>query len=59
MAAGYSGIVPVRMTKDDIRRSELMAKKFRTPRSTLIRRVWCEWLDAQMPETNVESPTTI
>lgn len=51
MAVEYSNIVPIRMTTEDVQRSEAIAKRLRTPRSTLIRRVWCEWLDAQAQST--------
>ncbi len=50
----YSGVIGVRMSDEDIKRSEAIAKQLRTPKSVLIRRIFCEWLDTQC--TKIELP---
>jgi predicted transcriptional regulator len=46
----YSNIVPIRLTDEDVEEVNQMASKLNTPRSTLIRRVWREWLKLQLTE---------
>lgn len=47
MAVEYSNIVPIRMSDEDIRRSEVAVQRLNKPRSTMIREVWREFLDGQ------------
>lgn len=46
-AAGYPHLVNIRFTTQDLAETDELARRLRTPRSVLIRRVWQEWLDTQ------------
>lgn len=43
-------IIPVRLSDEDIRRSEAAVQKFKQPRGKLIREAWRQWLDSQPDE---------
>jgi hypothetical protein len=46
MAVKYPNIFNLRLTDEDVRQLEEVSKKFDMPRSTLVRRVWREWLQS-------------
>ncbi len=48
MGIYYPNVVPVRLSDEDVRRTEVATQKLQTRRSTLIRLVWREFLDAQL-----------
>lgn len=45
-------IVPIRLSDRDLLDSDIIANRLKTPRSTLIRQVWREWLDIQLNSKN-------
>ena len=50
MAVKYPVIVNLRLTGEDMRQLEAASQKLDTPRSTLVRRAWREWLVNQLTE---------
>jgi len=50
MAVEYPNVFNLRLTNEDMRHLEEISKKLDTPRSTLIRQVWREWLVDQSIE---------
>lgn len=50
MAVKYPKLLNLRLTNEDMRQLEAVSKKLDTPRSTLIRRAWREWLVDQSIE---------
>jgi len=50
MAVKYPIIVNLRLTKEDMRQLEAASQKLDTPRSTLVRRAWREWVINQSTE---------
>jgi hypothetical protein len=52
MAVYYPNVVPIRLSNEDVKRTELATQKLQTPRSALIRQVWREYLN-----TLLEQPT--
>lgn len=44
MAVKYPNLLNLRLTDEDLKQLEEASEKFDIPRSTLIRRVWREWL---------------
>jgi len=46
----YSNIIPIRFTDEDLTQANEIANKLKTPRSTLIRQAWREWLKLQSIE---------
>ncbi len=44
----HSKIVPIRLTDKDVEEADEIASRLNTPRSTLIRQVWREWLKLQI-----------
>lgn len=57
MTAHYPNVFNLRLSNEDLRHLEEISKKLDTPRSTLIRQVWREWLASQaigtMPSTQL------
>jgi hypothetical protein len=50
MAVKYPNLLNLRLTNEDMRQLEEISEKLDTPRSTLIRRAWREWLVSQSME---------
>jgi|GEM_PF-1908526 len=50
--AELAHVVPIRLGDRDLQDSDIVAKRLKTPRSTLIRQVWRDWLDAQLNSKN-------
>lgn len=44
MSVRYPNLLNLRLTDEDVRRLEEISIKLDVPRSTLVRRVWREWL---------------
>ncbi len=44
----HSKIIPIRLTDKDVEEADEIASRLNTPRSTLIRQVWREWLKLQL-----------
>lgn len=47
MKPEYPNVFNIRLTDEDMKLLNEMAEKFETPRSTLVRQVWREWLATQ------------
>lgn len=50
MTVKYPRLLNLRLTNEDMAKIERLSKKFDTPRSTLVRRAWREWLISQSTE---------
>jgi hypothetical protein len=50
MAAKYPNLLNLRLTDEDLKQLEEMSQQLDIPRSTLVRRVWREWLKLQLME---------
>lgn len=50
MAVKYPNFLNLRLTDDDVSQLEKISQKLDIPRSTLVRRVWREWLISQSTE---------
>lgn len=57
MAVYYPNVVPVRLSDEDVRRTEAATQRLQIRRSTLIRQVWREFLDAQLVQSTEKTAT--
>ena len=50
MTVKYPRLLNLRLTNEDMTKIERLSKILHTPRSTLVRRAWREWLISQSTE---------
>lgn len=53
MAVKYPNLLNLRLTDVDLAQLEEISQRLDMPRSTLVRRIWREWLKDQLPQKDL------